>query len=913
MILEREAELSELTGALRQGGTTLLIEGEPGIGKSTLLQAARRAAGDAGVVALSARATVLETELAFGVTRQLLTPATAQDPSLLTGAAALAAPVLSDDPPAGPPGLEAPFAALHGLIWTVSALVERDGPLAILVDDLQWADPPSLRLLHALAVRADELNIVLIAAARPLATSEAPQLALEFRNAARVIRPQRLSPDGVGTALNEALEVQPDQAFAQAAHQATAGTPFLVVTLARALKRDGVTPDATHLDAIATAGAAEIGADVGRRLTGLAPQAVTLARAIAVLGDGRPAAEALQLAQAAPDALDALSAVGLIDDTERPAYAHALIRSAVLDGLSAADRARLHDGAAQICLQAGETDRAAAHLHQTPGSADPQAVAALRAVARRAAGRGAPDVAAVHLRRALSEPPDDPGTALTELALAEAAANDPQAPDRLQAAAAHTDIPDLKLRLGLIRGHSLTFLGDLRAGTKAMIEALDAAGDASPGGRLIGRMELASWLRTCHSTAAQAHAIEESLRDEPIEDGFLAALRDGVVALYDSISGEPRDAVLARCASALRDGPPVNPRTPAAMSPLFALVQVDAFDEADRVISAVVDSAHRRGDLVMVRVMGAWRALSETRRGHLQEAEEALLAAEEGGTPIPLIGRLIARTVTAVLAVERGDLVKARACFADDLDLDPAVEDIAFTDGYLTARGRLELAEGDAEKALQTLLRVGARQTAYGAASAPVTQWRTQAVEAYAVLGRHGEGRTLATEEVAAARRFGAPRILAMALRAHALVAHPEEKDALFAEAIEQAQAAGSDLELARTLLDRGRLATRAETDRREDLRQALDRAWHCGADALAERARTELVAAGGRPRRDALTGLRALTAAEARTARMAAQGLSNREIAEQLFVTRKTVELHLTSTYRKLGIAGRAELEDAI
>ena len=99
----------------------------------------------------------------------------------------------------------------------------------------------------------------------------------------------------------------------------------------------------------------------------------------------------------------------------------------------------------------------------------------------------------------------------------------------------------------------------------------------------------------------------------------------------------------------------------------------------------------------------------------------------------------------------------------------------------------------------------------------------------------------------------------------------------------------------------------------RDPLRAALDGAWRCGADGLAERARADLLAAGGRPRRSGLTGAEALTAAEARTARIAAAGAGNREIAQRLFVTEKTVETHLTATYRKLGIGGRAELASAL
>jgi DNA-binding CsgD family transcriptional regulator len=126
----------------------------------------------------------------------------------------------------------------------------------------------------------------------------------------------------------------------------------------------------------------------------------------------------------------------------------------------------------------------------------------------------------------------------------------------------------------------------------------------------------------------------------------------------------------------------------------------------------------------------------------------------------------------------------------------------------------------------------------------------------------------------------------------------------------------GDALELhrAKAHADLGRLMLRGDRadDAREELRVALDLAWAAGADALAEEIRSALVYAGARPRRPELTGIRALTASEARTARMAIEA-TNREIAETLFVTEKTVEAHLTSAYRKLGVSGRAQLAAAL
>jgi DNA-binding CsgD family transcriptional regulator len=128
-------------------------------------------------------------------------------------------------------------------------------------------------------------------------------------------------------------------------------------------------------------------------------------------------------------------------------------------------------------------------------------------------------------------------------------------------------------------------------------------------------------------------------------------------------------------------------------------------------------------------------------------------------------------------------------------------------------------------------------------------------------------------------------------------------------------ESSGARLEHARALADLGAALRRAghRADSREILRPALDLAHRCGAHTLSERAHTELVAAGGRPRRLVLTGLDSLTASERRVAQLAVTGLSNRDIAQQLFITTRTVEGHLTHVYQKLEITSRDQLSDAL
>ncbi|MBV9415829.1 MAG: hypothetical protein JO363_12685 [Solirubrobacterales bacterium] len=186
---------------------------------------------------------------------------------------------------------------------------------------------------------------------------------------------------------------------------------------------------------------------------------------------------------------------------------------------------------------------------------------------------------------------------------------------------------------------------------------------------------------------------------------------------------------------------------------------------------------------------------------------------------------------------------------------------------------------------------------------------------AHLALGEDEAATRLAEEELALARAFGAPRSLGVSLRVAGVVAGGQRGEARLREAVELLGQAGATLERAWALTDLGGLLRRGNRRReaREYLREALDLAHRAGARPLAVRAETELRATGARPRRLVLGGVESLTASERRVAELAGEGLTNREIAQSLFVTARTVEGHLTSVFRKLGLESRAQLGEAI
>jgi DNA-binding CsgD family transcriptional regulator len=182
-------------------------------------------------------------------------------------------------------------------------------------------------------------------------------------------------------------------------------------------------------------------------------------------------------------------------------------------------------------------------------------------------------------------------------------------------------------------------------------------------------------------------------------------------------------------------------------------------------------------------------------------------------------------------------------------------------------------------------------------------------------LGEQDEARRLATEELDLARIWGAPRALGAALRASGLIEGGKRGLALLEEAVEVLRESPAKLEHAKARTELGAALRRANrrSRARDELRHAVELATLCGAVPLAKRAETELLATGARPRRVALSGVESLTPSERRVAELAAQGPTNREIAQALFITQRTVEVHLTSIYRKLAINSRSQLAAAL
>ena len=263
---------------------------------------------------------------------------------------------------------------------------------------------------------------------------------------------------------------------------------------------------------------------------------------------------------------------------------------------------------------------------------------------------------------------------------------------------------------------------------------------------------------------------------------------------------------------------------------------------------------------------------------------------------------------------ERGDLDEASALVGQIEDLD-SLPDTPESVILLESVGRLRLAQNRPEESIPDLRECGRRLDSWFVLNPGFIPWHANLAAALVATGEREEALELARTGVERAHAFETSRELGMALSAAGLAEGGETGIDLLKEAVDVLADSPADLEHARALTDLGAALRRAgrRAAAREPLRDGLDRAKHCNALALAGRAHDELVAAGARPRRLVVSGVDSLTASERRIAEMASGGLSNREIAQSLFVTEKTVESHLGHAYRKLDIRSRSELPQAL
>jgi DNA-binding CsgD family transcriptional regulator len=932
-LLEREQELSELARALdaaRGGdGRAILIRGEPGIGKTSLLKATADSAGP-GFQVLSVRADALEQELSFGVCAQLFLgltdpPRGADSPAVFAGAAANARPILGGA--AGIPraiGEDRVMALIHGLYWLCANLAD-DGPLLLAVDDAHWADRHSLRFLNYLARRLAGLRLVLLVGARPTerGTPAGDLLsALAAEEGCATLELGSLSAEAVSSLVADKLgEAGPG--LARACHRLSGGNPLYLLELLRSAAERGLDPaaDAEALADLRPEGVAE---SVLSRLAGLGEEARRLAEIAAVGGGRLRLRDAASLAgidvDSARRAADALTGAAILDATEPLSFAHPLVQSAVYGEVPEAERAGLHLRVAEL-LRAGGAPRnaIAAHLLSAERGGESWVVDELELAAGEAMSQGSPDTASRLLRRALEEsPPEDRrGRLLVVLGLAETEGGQPEGAERLTAAVELLQGKEERAGALLALGTTLTMQARITEATAAYERGLGEI--EGIGGTVARDLEAMFTLGLDHDFEARTAALprlEELIGAEGIDQTATGRALLAHAASERAYQGGALEDLRTLARRALAPG--LDEDDPMAFWAYFfcayAYNDSDDFERAEQAASRALELATARGSIVQAAAAHHPPSFLNLRRGDIQTALEDARMSVEGAERGWRAGLPSGLSVLAEALLERGELDQAEAaCRLPDGD-----ESWSRNIGYmwlLDTRARIELERGDAESALATFLRCGEMCERSLITNPSVLAWRSGAALAAARLGDPDQARELAEAELGLARDFGVPRAIGISQRTLGLVLGGDEGTERLREAIEIFEPSPARVEHARALVELGAALRRAghRREAREPLREGLDMAHRCGALAVEGRAQTELSAAGARPRRLELTGVASLTPSERRITAMAAEGLSNPQIAQALFLTRRTVEMHLTNAYRKLEISSRGELPAAL
>lgn len=930
-LLERDREVERIRVAVAEvgagSGRAIAVEAGAGLGKTRLLQEARGIGGDAGLNVLFARATELERDFPFALVRQLfesqltaLPPKSRQE--ILEGAT-VARAALGLEPADGK--TDDPFAVLHGLYWVTAALAERQ-PLMLAIDDAHWADSGSLDYLGFLLPRLEELPVLLAFTARPDEPDASPSLGRVLLDPlVQQLTPGPLSPSAATTLLAQELERQPDSTFAAACHEACGGNPFLLCELVHSLAAQGIEPTVERARLVQDQVPDRVGQMVLARMARLPDEAVTVARALAVLGDdsdlGLLAAMDGRDSEAALKAADELRASAILDRGVSLRFIHPLVRNAIYADMSVGERSRAHAHAAALLRARGASpEQLGTQLLATEARGEQATVEALLGAGNQALASGAPRSAIAYLSRALREPPpiDLRAEVLDPLLTAIS-----RAADQSAFASAEGEVfdewtrnPSVRSRWGIQLSMMMAFSGRFDEAGSMLREAVEVAaseGDAERAFQLQAQLSTLAAITPTIPEVVVADIGAEVDSDSPA--GRLVAVMEARAAIVDGTASEVIDAAKRALSS---DGSifAEEPEVSAAVVTVMALIAADEIEAARYGAERALAIARENGgtpELTRAHYLGGFVAWGE---GDLVMAEADMRQAIDLARLAGLFPLTVAYTGPFVeVLIERDELETAEA----------QLRSVGLADGPLPVlslggmigfmRGHLRFERNEFERATEDFLPLSSDSVKVKMGFGPAASACPYTVRALMALGRHDEARALADELIPPAHRFGAASTILHVTRAAAVSRGGEEGIELLEEALAGAADSPRRLEVAHALVDLGELLRREgrRADARVPLREGFDLARRCGAARIARRANAELEATGEKVRRYVPIGVESLTPSERRVADLAASGMTNRQIAQSLFVTVKTVEAHLSATYDKLDIGSRRELPEAL
>lgn len=893
-IFGRESEigvLEELLADLVNGrGAMLVIEGASGSGKSTLLGQSSLIARTAGVGVLLVGARPAARARELSVLRELT----------------------------GKPELDGRVTASQ--VGVLLADRTGPGPLLIAVDDAQWLDRQTMSILDSLAFGSCSQPVLVL-----LARSRGTPADLERPTEHEASRRMSLRPleEAALEGLAQALLPHADQSVWCTCAKQAAGNPLLVHELTELARDVSQAHEVTDL----------VSMDLHHRLlnqlarTGAAAEPVAVA--VAVLASQARLDDIAALADCTvaevAEILDSLVADDVLTSLGEFRYALAspFVARSLLAGAGVARVGLLHDHAARRLIERGAaTEEIGAHLLCSP----PRGISSHASILAHAGGsaleRGEPTESARLLRRALAEPPavDERPLVLIELGLALAHVDVGEAVEVLRIAVGESEP-------GLDRAHAAEQLGRtllVYAGRPLQaVGAFARALEELPAGH-----PRRSDLELFHLNASREASIGEPGSSSQLgaliahDDGDastrLAALAE--LALENTMHGGDLNEALALARAALEGGVLLSAERPtesAAYSAVSTLMWCGDYDGCVRQLDELVTQATGGGSLAGEATARYCRARARLAQGQvsgaLEDSRRVLSLEREGFTQ----RRMINHAILAGALIECGEPLRAAEILdladPDDVDSQSSTAELLF---WLMARARLALLQGRVRQAGEAFTRAGELAAGAGCENPAVVPWRSGSALAHAACGNSVLAHELLDEELERLRLFGGPAdAIARALRIRASFAPRTGGLEDLQEAARLLEDFPPCLEHTHTLLALGR-SKRQREDRSgalHALRTVLDLAFSGGALAAERDARAELSALGVRPRRTASSGVHALTPSEHRVARLASEGMTNREIAQRLFVTAKTVEKHLGNAYGKLDVTSRAQLPGAL
>ncbi|MER5899688.1 AAA family ATPase [Streptomyces mirabilis] len=904
------ALLSRLVDALTTGRTgALLMTGGPGAGKSALLDAAARMARRSGVRVLRCRGSEGESGLAFAGLHQLLRPfldlaegLPARQRAALLGVFGL------DD---GTRTVSDPLLTSLGALTLLSDAAEH-GPLLLVIDDTHWLDLGTLDVLAFMARRLEGEPVALLLAARD--TAVPAQLDRQIDRL--TIEP--LDPAAAGRLLDHQPRPPAGRARSRVLEQA-AGVPLALVELARAVARD---PAAAHEDALPLTDRLEaiFAADL--------PELPPATRALLLFAAAAESAELPVILSAAgdratPDDWLPAERAGLVRiDADRVRFRHPLIRSAVYRAATYTERHTAHRALADVLV--GDPDRRAWHHAAAASGVDEEAARELDDSAARAQRRGGYAAAATALERAARLSPDPTVRAgrLVRAATMAMYAGHPRWVGELSAQVATlTDEPALLAEASLLAGWALAVTTQFAGSLGFLLPVAEAAVDEDP---VLTLDALATATTPAYNSGAPEHRenilrIVERVPPQDDETGRLWAL-----AGCDPVRNRAQALELL---AATWTAPLPKPGSGVDI-PLSRLVvsggaawALDETAEAIRLLGAAMDHLRRSPTSGANATVAQALALALYESGSWTKAraalDEAYGLAAEGGLENVVVGAPVLR---ATLLALRGDTEEARAAVqraVHGIDL-PNCRSLQVRTHY--ALGAAALAEGDHAAAYDRFRAVYTRQPEPAPLHFHASDYYLADLVAAAVrTGRAEDARlVLDTARRRLAEGETSARLTAIVHRAEALLAEPDDAERHFTAALADPAGDQWPFERAQVRLDYAEWLRRRRraVEARPLLAAALEVFERLGTRPWTDRTRAELRAAGVTPASTpagSADSLAELTPQQLQIARLAAAGLTNREIGERIFLSPRTVGFHLYRIFPKLGITSRARLRDAL